>query len=65
MQPRPIRVAPRIVVNGSITVSCADLDVDVDHGRGRVDDRHAGEHVALVDRLLGERAHLARARRGR
>ncbi len=38
-------------------VSCADLDVDVDHRRVGVDDLDAGEHVPLVDRALGELAH--------
>ena len=33
----------------------ADRHVHVDHGRGRVDDRDAGEHVALVDPALRHR----------
>ena len=43
----------------------ADLDRDVDHGRGRVDDRHAREHVALLDLALGDARSPRRGRRGR
>ncbi len=36
----------------------ADLDVDVDHRRGGIDDRHPGPLVALVDLALGDRGQL-------
>ncbi len=57
MQLSPIRVRPLIVVNGSIVVSwpiCTSTSITVVL---RVDDAHAGQHVALVDRPLRQLAH--------
>ena len=34
-----------------------DRDPDIDHRRGRVDDRDARQHVALEDPVLRDRAH--------
>ena len=53
VEPLPIAVAPCRLVNGAITVSwpiVTSASITVAAG---VDDRHPGEHVALVDVALG------------
>ena len=55
-------VAPCRLVNGAITASGAIFTLGIDHRGRRVDDRHAGQHVALVDLALGHRGDLGQLR---